>query len=132
MWYKRSKVGDLHKARGFNMKKNDWMYFVNILLFVEICSVFAIGLLLALVIPSGRGRYTEKYFIGLHRHDWADLHFFLALFLVGLLILHVWLNWKWVAQATKRYFSDRWKKALVVLSCAWFIVLLSGWLIMKF
>jgi len=50
MWYKRSKVEDLHKARGFNMKKNDWMYFVNVLLFVDICSVFAIGLLLALVI----------------------------------------------------------------------------------
>ena len=70
------------------------MYFVNILLFVDICSVLAIGLLLALVIPSGRGRYTEKYFIGLHRHDWSDLHFYLALFLVVLLILHVWLNWK--------------------------------------
>jgi len=132
MWYKRREVEDLHKARGFNMKKNDWMYFVNILLFVDICSVFAIGLLLALVIPSGRGRYTEKYFIGLHRHDWADLHFYLALLLVVLLILHVWLNWKWVAQSTKRYFSNRWKKALVGLSCAWLIVLLFGWMIMKF
>jgi len=54
---------------------------VNVLLFVYICSVFAIALLLALVIPSDMGRSVEKYFIGLHRHDWADLHFYLALFL---------------------------------------------------
>ena len=132
MCYKGSKFEELHAARGFKMKKNDWMYFVNILLFVDSCSVFAIGLLLALVIPSGRGRSADKYFFGLHRHDWADLHFYLALFLIGLLILHVWLNWKWVAQTTKRYFSDRWKKALVGLSCAWLIVLLFGWVIMKF
>jgi hypothetical protein len=132
MWYKRSKFEELHKARGFNMKKNDWMYFVNALLFVDICSIFAIGLLLAFVIPSGGGRYAEKYFIGLHRHTWADLHFYLALLLIGLLILHVWLNWKWVVQSTKRYFSNRWKKALVGLSCAWLIVLLFGWVIMKF
>lgn len=131
MWYKRSKFAALHKVRGFNMKKNDWMYFVNALLFVDICSILTIGLLLAFVIPSGRGQYAEKYFIGLHRHDWADLHFYLAIFLVGLLILHVWLNWKWVAQSTRRYFSNRWKKALLCLSCAWLVVLVFGWIMMK-
>ena len=122
----------LYKARGLHMKKNDWLYFVNALLFVDICSIFVIGLLLALVIPSGRGGQAEKYFMGLHRHAWADLHYYLALFLVGLLILHVWLNWKWVIQSTKRYFPSRWKKALFALSSAWLIVLLLGWMIMKF
>ena len=114
------------------MKRNDWKYLVNALLFVDICSVFVIGLLLALVIPSGRGRSAEKYFIGLHRHDWADLHFYLALLLVGFLILHVWLNWTWVAQSTKRYFSNRWKKALYGLSFAWLVVILLGWITIKF
>ncbi len=114
------------------MKRNDWKYLVNALLFVDICSIFFIGLLLAFVIPSGKGRYADKYFMGLHRHDWADLHLYFALFLVVLLILHLWLNWTWVAQSTKRYFSTRWKKALLVLSCAWLIVLLFGWMVMKF
>jgi len=114
------------------VKRNDWKYLVNALLFVDICSVFVIGLLLALVIPSGRGRSAEKYFMGLHRHDWADLHFYLALILAGFLILHVWLNWTWVAQSTKIYFSNRWKKALYGLSFAWLVVILSGWITMKF
>ena len=113
------------------MKRNDWKYLATALLFVDFCSIFVIGLLLAFVIPSGKGRYAEKYFMGLHRHDWGDLHLYLALLLVGLLILHVWLNWTWVAHSTKRYFSSRRKKALLGLSCAWLVVLVFGWIMMK-
>jgi hypothetical protein len=51
--------------------------------------------------------------------------------LLVLLVLHIWLNWTWVAQSTKRYFGNRWKKYLWGLSCAWFAVLLFGWMIMK-
>jgi len=113
------------------MKRNDWKYLVNALLFVDMCSLFVIGLLLAFVVPSGKGRYADKHFMGLHRHGWADLHFYLALFLVALLILHLWLNWTWVAQSTKRYFSNRWKKALLSLSFAWLVVIVFGWIMMK-
>ena len=113
------------------MKKNDWNYLLSALLFVDVCSLLAIGLLLAFVIPSGPRRYAERYFLGLHRHDWADLHLYLALLLIGLLVLHLWFNWTWVIQSTRRYFSDRWKKALFGLSCAWVIVLVFGWVLMK-
>ena len=114
------------------MKKNDWKYLLNALLFVDVCSLFAIGLLLAFMIPSGPGRYAEKYFLGLHRHGWADLHLYLALSLIGLLVLHLWLNWTWVVQSTKRYFGGGWRKVLWCMAGAWIIVILIGWGAIKF
>jgi hypothetical protein len=30
------------------------------------------------------------------RHDYGDIHFYLALVLVGLMLIHVWLHWSWV------------------------------------
>ncbi len=83
------------------MKKNDWKYFLDALLFVDLCSVAAIGFLMAFVIPSGKAPDANKFFMGLHRHDWGDIHFYLALLLLGLLVLHVWLSWTWVTNSTK-------------------------------
>jgi len=113
------------------MKKNDWKYLLDALLFVDLCSVAAIGLLLAFVIPSGRVPDASKFFMGLHRHDWGDIHLFLALFLLGLLVLHVWLNWTWVVNSTRGYFGERWKKVLWTLAGAWLFVLFLAWMVVK-
>lgn len=54
------------------MRKNDWKYLFDALLFVDLCSLAVIGLLLAFVIPSGKAApETAKFFMGLHRHHWG-------------------------------------------------------------
>lgn len=113
------------------MKRNDWKYLIDALIFVDMCSIAAIGMVLAFVVPGGKGPDASKIFMGLHRHDWGDIHFNLALLLIGLLVLHVWLNWAWVINSTKATFGDRWKKALWSLSGAWIFVLFLSWLIVK-
>ena len=113
------------------MKKNDWKYLIDSLLFVDICSIGVIGLLLAFVIPTGQGPDASKYFMGLHRHEWGDIHLYLSLFMLALLILHVWLNWTWVVHSTKSYVGEYWQKALWSLAGAWVVVLLLAWIIVK-
>lgn len=113
------------------MKRNDWKYLIDALIFVDLCSIAAIGMLLAFVVPGGKGPDASKVFMGLHRHDWGDIHFNLALLLIGLLVLHLWLNWAWVVNTTKVTFGERWKKVLWSLSGAWVIVLFLSWLIVK-
>jgi len=114
------------------VKRNNWKYLIDALLFVGICSISVIGLLLAFVIPKGRATYAAKVFLGLHRHEWGDLHLYLSLCLLGLLILHIWLNWTWVVQSTKRYFGGSWKKVLWGMAGAWMIVILIGWGAIRF
>jgi len=87
------------------------------------CSIAAIGLLLAVVIPEGKAVRASKYFLGLHRHDWGDIHLYLSLLLLVLLILHLWFNWSWIIQSTKKYFGNNWKNALWCISGAWILVL---------
>jgi hypothetical protein len=113
------------------VKKNDWKYLIDALLFVDLCSIAAIGLMLAFVIPSGRGSEASKFFMGLHRRQWGDIHLYLSLFMLGLIVLHIWLNWAWVVSFTKGYFGERWKKALWSLSLAWLLVVLVAWAILK-
>ena len=86
----------------------------DVALFVDMCSIAVIGVFLGFVIPKGRiYDGSQKYFLGLHRHQWGDIHLYLSLLLLILLIFHIWFNWKWVVQSTKRYFGDKWKNSLI-------------------
>ncbi len=114
------------------MQKNTWKYVVNTLLFVDFCTLAAIGLLLGLVVPKGGGRQGTNSFLGLQRHDWGDIHFTLALLFLGLLVLHVWNNWTWVVQSARRTFGERSSKALCMIAVAWIPLLLILWLAARF
>ncbi len=109
------------------MKKSVLKYWIDAVLFIIVCSMAAIGLLLGFIIP--RGRTASNYFLGLHRHEWGEIHLALSIFLLLLLTLHIWLNWPWIVQLTKRCFGGNWKNALWCFSAAWIVVLLMAWIL---
>ena len=110
------------------VERNALRYLVDALLYVFLCSVTVVGLLLGFVIPRGPGR---KFFLGLHRHQWADIHLWLSVALLALLVLHLWLNWRWVTQISRRLFERRWRAALVLASLAWVLVLGLAWILVQ-
>ena len=109
------------------MKKSVLKYWIDAVLFINVCSIAAIGLLLGFVIP--RGRAASNYFLWLHRHEWGEIHLALSIFLLIFLTLHIWLNWSWIVQSTKRWFGSNWKNALGCFSAAWIVVLLIAWIL---
>lgn len=109
------------------MQNNARRYLIDALMFVDLCAVTFVGFLLACVIPTGPGR--DKGFLGLHRHEWGDVHFTLCMGLLALLVLHIWMNYKWVVEISKRIFGGRWRLALSALCFAWIPLLLAAWLI---
>ena len=113
------------------MKKSDFQYFVDTLLFIAVCSTTVVGLLLGFVIPKGRGQEWTHSFLGLHRHEWGEIHLVLSLSFLLLLCLHIGLHWTWVVQTTRRYSGDKWKRALWMVAGAWIVVLLIGWVAAK-
>ncbi len=115
---------------GVGLNKNTLKYLIDVTIFIDICSVAVTGLLLGFIIPKGKG--TDKNFLSLHRHEWSEIHLYLALFLVVLLFFHVWFNWSWIVNSTKRYFGENWKNVLWGFSVGWIIVLFIGWLAIKF
>jgi multisubunit Na+/H+ antiporter MnhB subunit len=113
------------------MKKNTLKYFIDIALFIDMCSIAVIGLLMGFIIPQGKVSQSEKYFLGLHRHDWGDIHLSLSIFLLILLFFHIWLNWTWIVKSTKQYFGKHWKNAILFFCAAWLIILIIGWIVIK-
>jgi hypothetical protein len=129
-WSSRKSASPAELAWRPLMKKNDWKVLIDALLFVDLCSIAVIGLLLAFVIPTGKTPEASKFLLGLHRHQWGDIHLYLSLMLLGLLILHVWLNWTWVVQSAKSYVGESWRKYLWMLCWAWIPVLFAAWVLM--
>jgi hypothetical protein len=73
--------------QGAKMKKNSIKYVVDVILFVDLCSIAMIGFLLAFIIPDGRTGRGINHFLRLHRHDWGDIHLYLSIVLLLLLLL---------------------------------------------
>jgi hypothetical protein len=113
------------------MKDSDWRYLVDVVLFVCLGGMTLIGILLGLVIPSGpASSEASKYFLGLHRHQWGNVHAYLSIAFVVLTIIHIILNWKWVTAKTSHIFKKRAAPILVAAATVPFLVLLVFWLFM--
>lgn len=46
-------------------------------------------------------------FLGLTRHQWGDVHFWIALSLIALLVVHLVLHWRWVVCQVKSLLPER-------------------------
>jgi hypothetical protein len=109
------------------MKKNTLKYGIDALLFINVTSVAVVGMLLGFVIPKG----GHQLFLGLHRHEWGDIHLYLSIFLLILLAIHLSFNWTWIIQSTKKYFAEHWKKAFFILVVSWIPVIIICWIVVK-
>jgi hypothetical protein len=57
------------------------------------------GVLIRWTLPPGSGRRTTVW--GLDRHGWGDLHFWVAAAFLGVLSLHLWLHWRFLASLVR-------------------------------
>jgi len=66
-------------------------------------AMVATGFLLKWVLPPGsRGGHGMQLW-GLTRHDWGDVHFWLAVALLLLALVHVALHWAWACALVARW-----------------------------
>jgi hypothetical protein len=84
---------------------------IDIVAFISAVFLIASGFLLEYILPPGSGRLgTEGFGVGpgglhrpilllwgLTRHEWGNIHFYLAIALMALLSLHLLLHWQWIA-----------------------------------
>ena len=73
----------------------------NYLLFLALCLTFSAGLVLEYRLPAGPVNRSVRL-LGLARHDWMDVHFVCAIALATFALLHLWLNWGWIAKVAAR------------------------------
>ena len=69
------------------------------------------GFIMWLALPRGgglgrgSGSVSEATFWSLSRHNWADLHDWVAVALLVMIVIHLVMHWKWIVYITKSYFK---------------------------
>ncbi|TQV81159.1 DUF4405 domain-containing protein [Exilibacterium tricleocarpae] len=63
---------------------------VDVIAFALFTLLTSSGILLHYVLPQRSGRRLEVW--GLHRHDWGQLHFWIAVVFFAVLVLHLGLH----------------------------------------
>lgn len=76
--------------------KNPLMRGVNLLLYLSFCGLVGSGALLTWkLMPGSRGGGGLQA-LGLSRHEWGDIHFYLGVTMLVATLAHLMLNWPWL------------------------------------
>jgi uncharacterized BrkB/YihY/UPF0761 family membrane protein len=81
------------RTPGWNLRLNRAL---NLLLYLNFCILSGTGLLLWLRLPHRQGGPTRPEAFGLGRHEWGDLHSWLSVLFIALIVAHLVLHWKWL------------------------------------
>lgn len=101
-----------------------WMNRVlDFLLWISICSMLATGFVLRYRLPPGSRGGGGLTIWDWNRHDWGDLHTWLAYTACGLTILHLLLHWRWLWYTA----FPRWKWPMVAGLVAGVLLAFSAW-----
>jgi len=91
-----------------NLPKAFWNRVINALALIFFCFMISTGMILKYILPPGSGRAEGLFGGGGHRqrgaqllldmdrHEWGEIHFYLALGFLGLLLVHLILHWSWI------------------------------------
>ncbi len=87
--------------------------YTNILSFIALLILAITGFILWFVIPKGNlyqgGRNTDNtnIILGLDRHDWVNIHNYVSLIFVILMLIHLILHWSWIKNLPKLFKQNK-------------------------
>ena len=96
------------------MKKSMKNYVVFVAMFILGLVEAVSGFVLWLALPQGGGWRggrlaggVESTFWSLSRHTWIDIHDWVAVAIMAVVVIHLALHWKWMFYMTKKAFQPR-------------------------
>jgi len=75
---------------------------IDVLTLVVFLGLIDTGLLLEFVLPPGAGQ-GRALLLGISRHDWGTIHFWLSVATVVLVVVHVVLHWNWIYTTVRKH-----------------------------
>jgi hypothetical protein len=76
------------------MKRTIQNLIVDSILMLTLVWLVSTGLLMYFRLPPGTAQRSAIW--GLGRHEWGDVHFWLAISLLGVATIHFIFHWKWI------------------------------------
>jgi hypothetical protein len=104
------------------MKRPTMNFIVDFVGLVNLMCLAFSGFIMKFILPPGTGGLGRGYRGGrgqgeeiktlwsLSRHEWGDVHFYLAVLFLVLILVHIILHWNWIKCYTRSLFSLSQKK----------------------
>ena len=94
-------------------KRSSLNFVVDLVGFIDLVFLAFTGTIMKYILPpgtGGRGQRLHGGFGGEHikdfwsmtRHEWGDIHFYLAVVFIVMMVVHIVLHWSWI----KNYFKS--------------------------
>jgi hypothetical protein len=98
------------------MKRSTINFIVDLVSFLTLLCLIVTGTIIHWVLPpgtgglgrelhDGRGREQIKELLGTGRHDWGDIHLWLGIIFIVLMVVHLILHWSWIKCYVRSLFS---------------------------
>jgi uncharacterized membrane protein len=71
-------------------------FWVDLLTALAFAAMVGTGILAKWILPPGSRGGVGLTWLGQGRHFWGDVHFWVAVAMLVLVIIHVWLHWSWI------------------------------------
>lgn len=84
------------------MDRTNFNFVIDILMFLCMAALAGLGFLMKYALIPGReawakyGRSVTLTWMGWDRHDWGQIHLYIAFILLGLLVIHLYLHWQMI------------------------------------
>jgi hypothetical protein len=78
------------------------------------CALTGTGLLLAYRLSHGQGYAGRMLLLGYDRHEWGEIHTWLAYVAIFLAVVHLLLNWQWLLKVATS--KQVWRLAVGVIT----------------
>lgn len=76
------------------MKRAQINFMIDTVAFAGFVFLTTTGVLLRYLLPPGSGRFATL--LGLDRHEWGTIHFWVSIIFFAVLALHLILHWRWI------------------------------------
>ncbi|MBD9355987.1 DUF4405 domain-containing protein [Methylomonas albis] len=124
-----NRVGLLSLLRRINMNRTIVNIIIDLVAALLFLGMIATGYLLRYPLPPGSNKSHSLW--GLTRHQWGDIHFWISLGLLAVLVIHLALHWNWIVTVIgKRCHLVKTAQPSLVRSAVWtfavFIALCGG------
>ncbi|MBU0678636.1 MAG: DUF4405 domain-containing protein [Verrucomicrobia bacterium] len=95
------------------MKRSSLISWVDLTAFISFFTLMATGFVLKFQLPPGSGRIIKEQMgrgtlgreisllWGLTRHQWGEIHFWIAIVMITAMVLHLAIHWKWIVVSIK-------------------------------
>jgi hypothetical protein len=88
--------------RRLTPRTNFWLDFLSAVVFAAMAGT---GVLQRWVLRRGSNK-VGLIWLGLGRHGWANVHFWLGILILALIILHLALHWSWVRACWSKFLGS--------------------------